>query len=288
MIWVAVFQFCIVKFLGALAKCITEAADVYCADTRSTQHSRTYIFAIEIVSLVSAMMMLLQFYKQTKEGIAQHRPLFKFIAIKLVVAVFYLQNFIFSQLTTEGGALQPNELISYPSLAVGIPSTLLCFEMMLVAVLHIWAYPVTPYQQNNEPKKSTEPRLQSLSLRHEQTTYPEEFSQHHHRSLSTNAYAETTGICRSADTYDDDTAMNSHLRSQGGFLGWKAIVDAINILDVIVGVCNGIHWLIVGRKQMRARSSLGMQLQMTDDENLNQPSSERPIKTSDIVEAMEM
>lgn len=38
------------------------------------------------------MMMLLQFYKQTKEVIDKHRPLLKFTAIKLVVAVFYIQG----------------------------------------------------------------------------------------------------------------------------------------------------------------------------------------------------
>lgn len=106
---IAIFQFCAVKFFGSLAKCVTQGLDVYCAEVRSARYSRTYvripgvtldtvsnavkqIFAIEIVSLITAMLMLLQFYRHIEGVIGQHQPLFKFIAIKLVVAVFYLQN----------------------------------------------------------------------------------------------------------------------------------------------------------------------------------------------------
>lgn len=38
------------------------------------------------------MICLLQFYKQTKLELAVHRPLLKFVAIKLVVFLFYVQS----------------------------------------------------------------------------------------------------------------------------------------------------------------------------------------------------
>lgn len=38
------------------------------------------------------MICLLQFYKQTKVELAAHRPLLKFVAIKLVVFLFYVQS----------------------------------------------------------------------------------------------------------------------------------------------------------------------------------------------------
>lgn len=46
----------------------------------------------ETVSLVIAMMFLIQFYKQTKVALKEHSPLLKFIAIKLVIFLFYLQT----------------------------------------------------------------------------------------------------------------------------------------------------------------------------------------------------
>jgi hypothetical protein len=47
---------------------------------------------IEMMSLVSAMMCLLQFYKEIRHRIAEHQPMLKFLAIKLVIMVFYIQS----------------------------------------------------------------------------------------------------------------------------------------------------------------------------------------------------
>ncbi|KAF2010703.1 DUF300-domain-containing protein, partial [Aaosphaeria arxii CBS 175.79] len=140
-IWLCVLQFCVVKFLGALTKIITEASSVYCKESYDPGYARIWVFVIEIISLVTAMFCLLQFYKQTKLELAPHRPLLKFIAIKLVVFLFYVQGFVFGQLTKNGGSMFPTDAISYPSLAVGIPNTVLCFEMAAVSVLHLYAYP---------------------------------------------------------------------------------------------------------------------------------------------------
>lgn len=53
---------------------------------------------IEIMSLVSAMMCLLQFYKEIRHRIAEHQPMLKFLAIKLVIMVFYIQSVCLSNL----------------------------------------------------------------------------------------------------------------------------------------------------------------------------------------------
>lgn len=50
------------------------------------------VMVIEILSLVTAMMCLLQFYQQTKKELEAHQSLLKFVAIKLVVFLFYVQN----------------------------------------------------------------------------------------------------------------------------------------------------------------------------------------------------
>ncbi|KAH6619963.1 organic solute transporter Ostalpha-domain-containing protein [Boeremia exigua] len=147
-IWICVLQFCVVKFLGALTKVITEAEGVYCKDKYDASYARVWVFVIEILSLVIAMFCLLQFYKQTELELSHHQPLLKFIAIKLVVFLFYVQGFVFNQLTKDGAAMSPTDQISYPSLAVGIPNTVLCFEMAAVAVLHLYAYPYSPFEAN--------------------------------------------------------------------------------------------------------------------------------------------
>ncbi|KAK6837303.1 hypothetical protein RU639_001267 [Aspergillus parasiticus] len=105
-----VFRFCLVNALGAIMKWITEAADVYYLNS-----------IIKILSLIAAILCLLQFYVATKDQLARHRPLLKFTAIKVVIFVFYVQKFIFSQLTKEGGVTKPSAKVSYPSWRVGVP-----------------------------------------------------------------------------------------------------------------------------------------------------------------------
>ncbi|KAH6639858.1 organic solute transporter Ostalpha-domain-containing protein [Boeremia exigua] len=147
-IWAAIFQFVVVKFLGALTKCITEGLDVYCKELGGASHAKVWVQVIEILSLVTAMFCLLQFYSQCHEALAEHNPLLKFVAVKLVVFLFYVQSFILDRLTTKGGPWKPTDAISYPSLVVGIPNTLLCFEMAAVSILHLWAYPWHIYHKD--------------------------------------------------------------------------------------------------------------------------------------------
>ncbi|KAF5259820.1 hypothetical protein FOXYS1_9551 [Fusarium oxysporum] len=147
-ICVGILQFCIVKFLGALVKCTTEAAGVYCEESNNASHAKIWVMVIEMMSLVSAMMCLLQFYKEIRHRIAEHQPMLKFLAIKLVIMVFYIQSFVFSFITKPGGPVKPSEYISYPSWAVGIPNTLLCIEMAFASILHLYAFPYRPYQNS--------------------------------------------------------------------------------------------------------------------------------------------
>ncbi|KAB8219592.1 hypothetical protein BDV33DRAFT_204302 [Aspergillus novoparasiticus] len=124
-----VFQFCLVKALGAIMKWITEAADVYCLNSSAASHAHIWIMVIEILSLIAAILCLLQFYVATKDQLARH--------------------FIFSQLTKEGDVIKPSAKVSYPSWSVSVPNTLLCAEMAAISILHFWAYPYDVYQGQN-------------------------------------------------------------------------------------------------------------------------------------------
>ncbi|KAL1796766.1 hypothetical protein ACET3X_005306 [Alternaria dauci] len=161
-IWVCILQFCVIKFFAALTKCITEALDVYCKTSNDANHAKIWIQVIEMISLVTAMICLLQFYKQTKLELAVHRPLLKFTAIKLVVFLFYVQSFVFGHLTKKGGAMSPTDSISYPSLAVGIPKTVLCVEMALVSMLHLYAYPYDVFQTYKAVDNSEESGVRDI------------------------------------------------------------------------------------------------------------------------------
>ncbi|KFA68108.1 hypothetical protein S40285_02538 [Stachybotrys chlorohalonatus IBT 40285] len=249
---VAVLQFVVVKFFGALAKCITEAIDVYCAESNSTQHASIWIQIVELVSLAIAMIFLLQFYEQIKVALKEQNPLLKLLAIKLVVFLFYLQSFIFARLTASDGALQPTDRISYPSLAAGLPNAILCFEMLVVSIIHIWAYPTKPYLVKN------------VNARMKQTSY----------LLSELGPRTRPGF--------EHYTENSPVVSQGGRFGVLAFRDALNVTDIVRTIGLAVYWLFVAkRKNDSARY---------DDEFARRDPANRGemtrFRTTDLVEAM--
>ncbi|KAK7718584.1 hypothetical protein SLS64_002541 [Diaporthe eres] len=246
-IWFCVFQLCLVKFLGALVKCITEAADVYCEESSSASHARLWVMIIEILSLVTAMMCLLQFYQQTKKELGAHQPLLKFLAIKLVVFLFYVQSFIFSLLMKDDGPIKPTATISYPSWAVRIPNTILCFEMAAVSILHIFAYPHEPYRF----------RLEATDGSNRDDFRARDHDQHPLRQI-----AVTRNHDSSTQEHDDACrggARRLHRAAEPheyvGQFKWKALVDTLNIVDIISAVITGSRWLVAERREAAARAA---------------------------------
>ncbi|KAH7153496.1 organic solute transporter Ostalpha-domain-containing protein [Dactylonectria macrodidyma] len=233
-ICVGVLQFCVVKFLGAFVKCITEAADVYCKESTSASHAKIWVMVIEIVSLVSAMMCLLQFYKEIHHQIAEHQPVLKFLAIKIVIMVFYIQSFIFSFITKPGGPVKPSTYISYPSWSVGIPNTLLCIEMVFASIFHLYAFPYQPYQ-NVQPR--SEERL---------------------------VVQGRTGQCEARYQELDNVTDSQYNPARYQGIKWpaepqksarEALLEALGFKDILQGIAKATHWLFVlRRRHNRAQS----------------------------------
>jgi hypothetical protein len=94
------------------------------------------------------MYCVIQFYVQLRTPLAEHKPFLKVLAIKLVIFLSFWQTAAISVGTSTLQIVHPNEVIAYPDLKVGIPSLLLCFEMALFSILHLWAFPHRPYIDN--------------------------------------------------------------------------------------------------------------------------------------------
>lgn len=151
-----------------------------------------------------AMYCVIQFYYQLRFDLAPHRPFLKVAAIKLVIFLSFWQSFLISILTSSTfNVVKTTAKIAYPDLKVGIPSLLICIEMAIFAVLHLFAFPWGPYRK--EAKVADYPLSPTGSL-------------------------------------------NKLGPNQGGFLGVKALMDAMNPWDLVKGFARGMRWLFVGVK----------------------------------------
>lgn len=104
----------------------------------------TQVMVIEGVCVGIAMYFIIQFYVQVKDDLAEHKPLLKVAAIKLVIFLSFWQTILISFLTSSG-AVKATATIQTPDIKIGIPAMLLCIEMALFSVFHLYAFPWQVY-----------------------------------------------------------------------------------------------------------------------------------------------
>jgi hypothetical protein len=126
-----------------------------------------------------------------------------------------MPQMVISFAASSSGPFKPSNKISYPDIYIGIPSGLLCIEMAFFAVLHVIAFPWTPY-----------------SLKHGAAAY-----------TSPGASIENGAA----------TTIPMTLRRYRGFC--YAIVDAFNPWDVVKASARGLRWMFVRYRHRHTDSS---------------------------------
>lgn len=144
-IWISVFQYCFVRPFLTIVAVITQTQGVYCQSDMDPRFAYVWVAGLNATSATIAMYCLIQFYIQLKKDLAPNRPFLKISSIKLVVFFCFWQSWLISLLTAEGAPIKATEKISMPDWRIGLPSMLVCVEMSVFAVLHLWAFPWAPY-----------------------------------------------------------------------------------------------------------------------------------------------
>ncbi|KPM45983.1 hypothetical protein AK830_g457 [Neonectria ditissima] len=206
--WVAVYQYCFVRVASAVVAVAAQAAGRYCESSNSPAFANIWLSAVNMAAVSVAMVCVVQVYVQLRDALAPHRLFVKILAIKLVVFLVLWQTILIKIGTATVDALRPGATLSNGDLKVGIPCLLICVEMALFALLHLWAFPYRPYAPGAPP-----------------TFYP------------------APDPARPGPDVE-----NRHQPPSGGPAGLRAIVDAMNPWDLVKAVGRGLRWLFVGVK----------------------------------------
>ncbi|KAH8911368.1 DUF300-domain-containing protein, partial [Coniochaeta sp. PMI_546] len=205
-IWIGIYHYCFIRVAMTITAVVTQYFNRYCESSNSPVFGHIWVIVINAVAVTIAMYCVIQFYVQLRGPLAEHSPFLKVLAIKLVIFLSFWQTAAISVGTSTLNLVKPGDVLAYPDIKVGIPSLLLCFEMALFAIMHLWAFPYRPYLDNAKP-----------------TFYP-------------------------AAGGSMPPRENEHLPKQGGFMGLRALWDAVNIWDVAKAFGRGMRWLFVGVK----------------------------------------
>lgn len=104
--------------------------------------------AVECVAVAIAMYCIIQYYVQFKQQLAYHKPFLKVLSIKLVIFLSFWQSVAISVASSWLTIIHSTSKLQYPDISIGIPALLLSVEMFIFAILHIYAFPWTPYRAN--------------------------------------------------------------------------------------------------------------------------------------------
>ncbi|KAJ5272792.1 organic solute transporter Ostalpha-domain-containing protein [Penicillium angulare] len=151
-IWIGVFQYCILRVVLTVIAVAAEAADRYCQNSDSPKFAHIWVIVLESIAVTIAMYCLIQYYIQIKGDIAHHRPFLKILCIKLVIFLSFWQTTIIDYLTSSG-TIKSSAKVQLYDWNNGLPNLLICIEMFLFAILHFWGFPWSSYVITQEDMK---------------------------------------------------------------------------------------------------------------------------------------
>lgn len=139
-----VLQYVAVKTLTTVVTVVLQAKGLFKDGVWSWDSGFAYVSVLLNMSIGWALYCLVKLYYATKDDLREWRPVGKFLCIKLIIFFTFWQGFLISLLTSAGVIGAINEWDS-AHVADGIQDTLICFEMVIFAFAHRWAFPYTDY-----------------------------------------------------------------------------------------------------------------------------------------------
>ncbi|CZR53659.1 uncharacterized protein PAC_03539 [Phialocephala subalpina] len=123
---------------------ITEATGSYCATSMKLYFASIWVSVITGLSTGVAITSVLRFYKSMKTRVGQRKPIAKLLAFKSIVGITWLQNIVFSFLTSSGD-LHPSSKLTYKDLTIAIPNLVVSFEMVFFSLIFLHVYRTSEY-----------------------------------------------------------------------------------------------------------------------------------------------
>ncbi|EPZ32940.1 Organic solute transporter Ost-alpha domain-containing protein [Rozella allomycis CSF55] len=132
-------QYVVIHPLTTLAAVILEYTGTLCPDSMSYKHGMFWVTFIEFISVSVAMYGLVLFYVVVSDDLRPFQPIPKFLAVKFVIFFSFWQSVLLS-MAVSFGFIKETEWYTTTNLVTSMQSYLICFEMLLAALMHNKAF----------------------------------------------------------------------------------------------------------------------------------------------------
>ncbi|KAJ7969927.1 protein LAZ1-like 1 isoform X1 [Quillaja saponaria] len=140
---IGIVQYMILKMICALLAMILETFGVYGEGKFEWKYGYPYLAVVLNFSQTWALYCLVQFYSVTKDKLEPIKPLAKFLTFKSIVFLTWWQGvavaFLFSVGAFRGSLAK--------ELKTRIQDYIICIEMGVAAVVHLYVFPAVPYKR---------------------------------------------------------------------------------------------------------------------------------------------
>ncbi|KAI8348928.1 organic solute transporter Ostalpha-domain-containing protein [Mortierella sp. GBAus27b] len=166
--WVGygVLQYTVVKPICTIAAVVLQYKGLYCESSYSFAFGKVYITIINFVSVTVAMYCLVVLYVTIKTEIAEKKPFLKFLCVKLVIFFCFWQTSLLS-LLGHFNVFKATEYWTISNIEIGISAILVCVEMVIFAILHVYSFSYIPYivpDSNTPVRKSLRDGFNPIDL----------------------------------------------------------------------------------------------------------------------------
>ncbi|KAH9817838.1 organic solute transporter Ostalpha-domain-containing protein [Melampsora americana] len=118
--------------------------NVFCGASYDYRFANVWLTAITFISVSVALYGLLLFYHLVADDLAGHRPMMKFLSIKVAIFLVFYQTFVFSVLSGLG-YIKASRSWTADNVADGLNALCVTIEMAIVAIVQLFAFPYTEY-----------------------------------------------------------------------------------------------------------------------------------------------
>lgn len=138
-------QYVLVRPIVSIWAAVLQMFGAYGDGSFSVNEGYFYASVIDNVCVCIALYIVVLFEQAAKELLHPYRPILKFLSVKMVIFLAFWQSIVIAFMAHFGWIPSFN-CLSQGDVATGLQNFLMCFEMFLVALLHIVAYPYELYR----------------------------------------------------------------------------------------------------------------------------------------------
>ncbi|KAL5207914.1 hypothetical protein ABZP36_032349 [Zizania latifolia] len=138
-----IFQYVIIKTLTASLSLILQPFGAYCEGEFNLRCGYPYFAAVLNFSQYWALYCLVAWYMATKDELSHIKPLAKFLSFKSIVFLTWWQGVMIAIMYSLGLVRSP--LAQSLELKTSIQDFIICIEMGIASVVHLYVFPAKPY-----------------------------------------------------------------------------------------------------------------------------------------------